>query len=430
MKKVILGLVAMLGFISCSNDFETFTTEEIVTNNYNAAFINTFGEPAANQDWGFGTRELPSSFMNNARTTRAAQPNGNQWGTTNDNGKYINWPQPNPITEQELASVLAVFNQKGEASYEPIVHWKNFFVQQVYTGPNGSKMNELAATVDYTVSINVVNWWPYEADTVVTQTTPFDDIINNFNAGNCTAWDGCMLMWFSSTDDLSFKTSQGGGERWYKHWRMEEINGNCYVGFDHESAKQGSDANENELDARDYIYNDWIIKLIPGKGISPRYSVRIICEDLTANGGSDFDFNDVVFDVSYTEGSNVTIVTIQCAGGTLPLFVDGREVHNLFAKANPDKAITEKTMINTHASNGINGLEPVSFTIDHIVAPWDITVAVKKMNDIVPLKATIGSPAAKIAVDPSFKWVNERVDIRTVYPNFTNYVKDTSVDWY
>ena len=422
MKKVILGLVAMLGFVSCSNDFETFTTEEIVTNNYNAAFINTFGEPAANQDWGFGTRELPSSFMNNARITRAAQPNGNQWGTTDDNSKYLNWPQPKPITEQERDSVLAVFNQKGDSSYVPIVHWENYFVQQVYTGPNGWKMNELASVTD------MVNksYWPltYEHTGVNT-----DDIINNFNKGNCTAWDGCMLMWFSSTKDFSFKTSQSGGQRIYGHWRMEEINGNCYVGFDHEAWRQAP-ANANEEDKRDYVYNDWIVKLIPGKGISPRYSVRIICEDLTANGGSDFDFNDVVFDVSYTEGSNVTIVTIQCAGGTLPLFVDGREVHNLFAKANPDKAITEKTMINTHASNGINGLEPVSFTIDHIVAPWDITVAVKKMNDIVPLKATVGSPAAKIAVDPSFKWVNERVDIRTVYPNFINYVKDTSVDWY
>ncbi len=432
-----LSLLAMVcvGFASCSHDeIETLTQEQIIEQDYNAAFVKTFGEPASNQSWGFSNRQLPAAF---GSTTRAAQPNGNQWGTHDDNDKYLLYPAPAAITEEERAAVLAVFNEQGETTYESLVDWKNFFVQQVYTGPNGQKMNELATTVDYQVNVSVISWWPYQVQVDTVTVTPFDDIINNFNAGNCTAWDGCMLMWNSATKDFSYKTSQGGGERWYKHWRMEKINGNYYVGFDHESQKQGSDANENEEDVRDYIYNDWIVKIVPGYGETipedqqpNRYTVRIICEDLSASDGSDFDFNDVVFDASYTEGSDITVVTVQAAGGTLPLFVAGHEVHELFATANPDKRLSMKTMINTKASGGIDGLSPVTFTIDHIVAPWDIEVTVTKNGVQIPLKAETGSPTAKIAVDPDFIWCDEREDIRTRYENFSNYVQDTSVNWY
>ncbi len=439
MKKTLLGTLTVValtvGFVSCENhDFETLTKGEIVEKEYNAAFVNTFGQPAENQDWGFTSRQLPANLIHE---TRAAQTNGNQWGKHDDNGKYLLYPAPAAITQTERDSVLAVFNQKGETTYESLVDWKNFFVQQVYTGANGSKMNELATTVDYEVKVDVTCWWPYQADTTESKVNPYDDIINNFNAGTCDAWDGCMLMWNSATKDFSYKTSQGGGQRWYKHWRMEKINGNFYVGFDHESAKQGSDANENEEDMRDYFYNDWIVKIVPGYGETipadqqpDRYTVRIIAEDLSASTGSDFDFNDVVFDASYIEGSNTTTVTVQAAGGTLPLYVAGKEVHELFANANPELAISQSSMINTNLSNGVKGLDPVSFTIDGIVAPWDIEVTVFKNGTLIPLKAETGSPSAKIAVDPDFIWCDEREDIRVKYPNFTQYVQDTTVNWY
>ena len=87
-------------------------------------------------------------------------------------------------------------------------------------------------------------------------------------------------------------------------------------------------------------------------------------------------------------------------------------------------------MINTNYPGGISGLGDVSFVIDRIVAPWDISVSVMRNNTIIPLKAEVGSPAAKIAVDPSFEWCDEKVDIRTVYTEFEDYVQDTTVNWY
>lgn len=200
--------------------------------------------------------------------TRSAQPNTNEWGTDANGGKYKDYPKPADITKEELAKVLEVFNQKGLEHYEPLVDWQNFFVQQVYCGPEGGKMTELAAIVDYKVEINVKNWWPYEADTTYVKVEPFYDIVNNFNNGAYSGdtEQGCMLMFDSSTLDWSWKSTQGGGER-FTNWRMEVIDGCVYVGFDFQSNKQGSDSNDNEYFERDYIYNDWIIKLVPAVGI-------------------------------------------------------------------------------------------------------------------------------------------------------------------
>ena len=139
---------------------------------------------------------------------------------------------------------------------------------------------------------------------------------------------------------------------------------------------------------------------------------------------------NILFDVSYTEGENKTTVTVQAAGGTIPLYVHGYEVHELFANANKDKNISVTTPINVHATNGFDGINPVSFDINSIVAPWDVIVEVYKEHTVIPLRSDIGTPAAKIAVDPDFQWVNERVHISSIYPDFTKYVKDTTVKWY
>ena len=165
MRKLLLGLVSLLTFTACNhNDFEPMSTQEIVTNNYNAVFVKTFGKPDANQDWGFGTRVLPTSF---GARTRTANTNGNQWGTSEGAG-YLDYPQPNPITSDELDAVLAVFNQKGKKTYTTDVDFRNFFVQQVYKGVaqytagNGEtvtgsdKMNRLFCTTKY----KQTKYWP------------------------------------------------------------------------------------------------------------------------------------------------------------------------------------------------------------------------------------------------------------------------------
>lgn len=437
MKKYLLFLLTVLAFVSCNKVQEGMSESEYNDFMLSRCFETVFNVDAksipSNQEWGIDKMPL---FDLTKPSTRAAQPNGNQWGTTDDNSKYIDYPAPAAITDAEREKVLAVFNEKGAVSYEPLVHWKNFFVQQVYTGPNGSKMNELATTVDYQVNTTVISWWPYQATTEVVSVTPFDDIINNFNAGDCTAWDGCMLMWNSATEDFSFKTSQGGGQRWYKHWRMEKINGNYYVGFDHESAKQGSDANNNELDVRDYIYNDWIVKIVPGKDeIIPNTVdyVRVMAEDLGNNAGTDFDYNDIVFDVKFSkiaENKYKANIVLLAAGGTLPLTIAGFEIHQLFGEEASERYPMINTYSGKHAEREVVKLDVeltgnFSTAYDAINA---LDVKVKGKN--IPLTVKKGKPSEMIVVPTGTDWANERQPIGDKYTKFEEWIKDPSVVWW
>jgi hypothetical protein len=171
---------------------------------------------------------------------------------------------------------------------------------------------------------------------------------------------------------------------------------------------------------------------------TPTATIRIIAEDLSATEDTDFDFNDVVFDVEFTSETSAKI-TLQAAGGTLPLTVAGEEVHAKFG-------ITDtKTMINTNADRiltdelkaqgykAVNNVAPVSFDVDGIQkSNWgkDIAIKVQKDGTWYDIDATTGGPAAKICVKPTFKWANEKQSIKARYQQFTEWVRDPSVDWY
>lgn len=152
--------------------------------------------------------------------------------------------------------------------------------------------------------------------------------------------------------------------------------------------------------------------------------VRIIAEDLSASESSDFDFNDVVFDVTFTS-STTALVTLQAAGGTLPLTVAGVEVHDMFG-------VSTSTMVNTFAGNK-SAYAPVSFEITGIDSSKrgrDIEILVLKGDEWCPLEAHQGVPAAKIAVKPTFVWCDEYEAIESRYPLFRDYVQNREVIWY
>jgi hypothetical protein len=174
----------------------------------------------------------------------------------------------------------------------------------------------------------------------------------------------------------------------------------CCVGF------AGSGSTEPETD----------IDLTP--------DVRIIAEDLSASESSDFDFNDVVFDVTYTSNTTATI-TLQAAGGTLPLTVAGQEVHQLFG-------VGTSVMVNTY-ENRKSEKAPVSFDItgiDKTKRGRDIQIMVQKNDQWYPLEAHAGVPAAKIAVKPTYEWCDEFESIEVRYPKFKDWVHNKDVIWY
>ena len=148
---------------------------------------------------------------------------------------------------------------------------------------------------------------------------------------------------------------------------------------------------------------------------TPQADVRVIAEDLSVSDNSDFDFNDVVFDVTFDYPAGKTTITLQAAGGTLPLYVGGQEVHEMFG-------VSTKTMVNTGAGAR---KDPVSFVLDGTFEhdANNIVVQVEKEGEPMTITANRGQVASKIAVEPNYEWCKERQDIEVKYPVFGQYVK-------
>lgn len=382
MKKFFYLLFGTLAFVSCVNhDIDPVTYAEMQTHQYDVEFVKAYGMPSTTHTWGFGTT-----------TMRSASPNSNQW---EDWGYVI----PAEITDAEIEKVLAVFNQKGEEHYESLVDWDEFFVQQVwkgtaeYTAGNGGKV----------VGGNQMNWLCAGSEAIG------DDHVNNFN----NAAGSIMLMVNSSTQRFGYSSSTDNGHVFY-YFRMEYIDGAYYVGFDF-SAEGG---NPNEQVQRDFIYDDWIVKIVPGKGQTPEPPStsktvidegRVFCEDLGSIG--DFDFNDVVFDaIVYNDGT--ADITLLAAGGELDVTVAGVNVHEHIP------AMTTE------------GATPYTFTTENtnFSEVKDIPIVVTYRGAAILLTADKGKSPQKICVPIGTKWATERTRIEAAYTNFESWVKNPNTD--
>ena len=171
----------------------------------------------------------------------------------------------------------------------------------------------------------------------------------------------------------------------------------------------------------------------PEKKKEPEW-YRIIGEDLNAHDlpadgldgvedDTDFDFNDIVLDVALVDGGADCV--LQAAGATLPIRINSDnnlEVHKMFG-------VDQKIMVNTNAdkANLPNAKKPpVEF---HLSGSFnsidDITIEVFRQNHWIKLFAVTGSEACKIAVKSlDFVWPDERVSLKTAYPNFLKYVQE------
>lgn len=242
----------------------------------------------------------------------------------------------------------------------------------------------------------------------------------------------------------------------------------------------------------DGYFSDWIVCIVGAQGKTitsrieekPEITVkkvpvvdqcgRIFCEDLGVSSREDLDFNDVVFDVNiyknfeegtiyytkiYSDGRKedagstpystedqalyTAEITLQAAGGTLPLTVADREVHAAFGEG-----IT--TMINTRDDNStafgsyVTGKSPVylgSFKASDLklnksnsdpLYAIDIPIVVNYGNSQVNvLGATLGGTPAKLFVpNQTTKWTVERKPLSLAYPDFVSYVSNKSVQWW
>ena len=430
MKKIIFSLVAIFALASCSHDSEVYTLDPQTKaiNDYNAAFVKAFGPVGSNVDWGFGSTKA---------NTRSV--------IKTDMTNYPKTGNPAPITAKEAEYVTKWFQENPGLS-EVGKDWSNFYVQFVSGDQSNKKgiwhkydqnymANHPGATSNYYDEEFTDNGGMDKLHVGATQDQNATDHILDFNAKTGGPWsvayvqNGSALQWgYHSSWGEDNKAPNGDGYYWYFKMADIEVPGDCfedgiartgcYVGLSLYGAKY--DNGDKILGYQRLQYaEDWILKVT--NDTKPLY--RVIAEDLNASEKSDFDFNDVVFDVIKAENGKTTLKLIAC-GGIYKLTVGGVEVHGVFGEA--AKADGTYPMINTGKGPEY---EPKEFQID---GEYKTPTEIKNIKIIVykpsyengiELEAQTGKPACKILVDDTFGVIPENKDISNEYGNFTNYVQ-------
>lgn len=403
MKKVFLKTLMVAGIsgvmAGCADDIENLYDPNYVSakQEYESQWKKQFGTIDPQQDWGFG-----SEAEAQAVATRWANTSQNQW----EESVIV----PDSITADEIEKVLAVFNQKIDAKDGVKVNWSEFFVQHVYQGNNSyvtePDQNGHTQTLENVKLDNLRTAYTDDEGNLVYEH------VNNFNC----SYGSIMLMQASGTEGFAYTNPKDSGKEYYDYV-IKEIDGAYYVGFDFRC----EDPNVTVL--ADGIYNDWIVKISPAEYKNAK---RIICEDLGNIG--DFDFNDIVFDAYMTWTWNGTanvpeaVISVKAAGGTLPIYINGVEVHEAMG-------VPTDVMVNTGAANGVSApaaIFRVPASSENII---DIEV---KVNGALVLEAPQGDAPQKICVPTTFKWCTERTNIKDAYAGFTAWTQDanSNTDWY
>ena len=165
----------------------------------------------------------------------------------------------------------------------------------------------------------------------------------------------------------------------------------------------------------------------PTPSVNPN-TIRIIAEDLSAAGGTDFDFNDVVLDVTF---GNPATVILTHAGGTLPLRINGNdawEVHKLFGVWKEDPAdLNKQEMVNTNrgpSKPAVDLTNELNVSISsRSEADTKLKLEVYKEGSWIEMTSPKGEPACKLAVGQDFKVLDERQSIKKEYPDFLSWVR-------
>ena len=236
MKIKLLGLLSLtalsLGMVSCSSE-DIETTGNILTEN-----AQKYGTRSSEVNMYFGGNKIAGS--------RGCDVNGNMWGAE----------MPEYPTEEEKAGILEYVRNNSEKSVE----WPGytyFYVQHVisahnkysYTDRNGAQHND----IDGSTHLNELQ---------IKENNGNYTHVNNFNEGKCdnAVTHNAALM---TEGFQGARTHESYGGANVDKWRLFYWNGNYYLGIDYMMVN-GS----GRIDADD-VYDDWIMKIIPGKGETP-----------------------------------------------------------------------------------------------------------------------------------------------------------------
>ncbi len=471
MKKYLIFAVWMLFFgvvfSGCTHDevdMSTYVQQKMES--YEQAFHDAFGDIAPDQDWGFGS----------VAKTRSTQKEKHRWAE-------LGLSAPTPLTAEERDDVANYFATTQFSDEGLDLNWTAYYVEWVYNvsstsayrneGENAGDMGNVSITFDK-ICVESTSQW---ADNGYEE-------IQDWNASNHPTY-----YMYETVGTGKFRVWVSYASKWNTKYTIQKYKGNYYVAFDVDVTKDSDGIIDLGQKTLGY-YNDYIIRIIPGEGQSEdtdrevdvveritttgQYKEvkkgvytqneldvckRIICEDLGQVKRADIDFNDVVFDVftvskyqydvvevyydgvlsasesSITKSSSpvehFTDIRLLAAGGTLPLTVAGKEVHEEFG-------VGTTTMVNTYSDeSNISGAphveynKSVTFRSDDVYDDAvDVPIYVRYSNNVLELGATVGDAPHKIAVEVGTPWAKERVSIEDAYATFTNWVNNNgSTPW-
>lgn len=495
-----LAAIAIGSLASCQ-DYDPLNEDELQAATYKNEFIKAFGSIDPNHDWGFG-ESLQS------KQTRAVNVNSNEWesiynyvvpgGIAKSAEEYDNnggsWTSSD-VTVDERRYVYWWFSTHRNPT-KLDVNWNSYFLQNVWGQPEHSrKYVEYAQYTKDNVAQDYSGIY-FGMDFIWGGTGEHCEHINDFNAGGATK-EQIMYVYNTDTKDFSYNSSYATNETRYHRYTLQYINGKYYLAFDCEAHKCGNpstcthdidcyklgyDEQANKVEGgqkckhgagdpcliADGFYNDWILKL--GAGIRKKgadYTKRVMCEDL--GGTFDFDFDDIVFDVSPAPDNGLEI-TLQAAGGTLPVYLcqidEDHEVHKMLGlnKLEPinvelnghsrpvsvlyltsdqaDALGIGFTVVSVpyteHNNNGtLGGSNSKNVRIYHA---QDVPIYVKvtsnsavdidsETEEIKRLSVYTGEAPDKFGCKNSTKWMIERKHIKDGYTSFENWVKAATTEW-
>ncbi len=489
-KYLITGALALVGIVSmtsCQNDMENYSSpEEAKKAVFAENFKNFYGTPNPNQDWGFADASLASVKAQ----TRAHNVNGNLW--------YQNWERPVNVTSSEAQKVLAAFSVKRENQTNAItINWNNYWVHQVHQSNNsyldgyGQNTGDIHGSMNKIIAYNT-SGSPY-----------YHEHVNNFNNGTNEVeytddetgqkYVGTTLMVnmgtnASATNQFGYHNTKDSKDH-FEYFIIAgadidaSLAGYYYVGFDFcASPPAGQEANKNMLINRDWIYNDWIVRISPATPVSSSggsssggsinsntsstdvYTKQhvlvhkwVFCEDLgSASNRRDYDYNDLVFDarivdeykiIKNSDGSESAYtadpshryyakLTPLAAGGEYEMWFDqsNQPIHSLFVPSTANNVL-----INTcnssldYATPHTEGLaaKTITYTFNSLeeASLSNIHIFVRSSTATYELTANTGEAPHKLCVPPGTRWAYERTDIKEAYTGFTTYVENRTSPW-
>lgn len=370
----LLFILSLFLLISCQDYNAGWTKESILKDKYQIEFVQEFGEINPNHTWGFSYDQ-----------TRAyAFPNQNEWYNT-----------PKSITSEEKAAVEVWFSKERSLDESITLNLSDFFVQHV------SKGNSSYETIDNNNTKHDVKG-----------SSHMDKLaVNGVHILNFNGADGSiMLIYDSESNNFSYEDSYGTESKTRSKYIIQYVpDYGYYLGFDYQTKKDNGEEHTG-----DNIFNDWIIKIVPGD-FKEGVAHRVFAEDLGSIG--DWDFNDVVFDY-YMDSSGNGIIKLLAAGGTLPIHLgaEDKEVHTLFG-------VSSSTPVNV--GTGVTKAPVVwRFTGNPLDSCYSVILVVDAPNLTYEIEANRGKAPGKICVPTSVEWTKENQHIRNKYPNFDDWVSD------